>query len=42
MGVAFALDDDFGLETMAVQAPAFMGGGHMRQEMSGLELKGFA
>jgi len=42
LGVAFAGDDDFSLEAVAVQAAAFVRLGEVRQQVRGFKLEGFA
>ena len=39
LGIAFAVDDDFGAEAVAMEAAAFVALGQMREEMGGFELK---
>jgi len=41
-GIHLASDGDLDLEAVAMDAPALVGGGKMRQEMGCLELKGLA
>jgi|GEM_PF-2122802 len=41
-GIGFAADGDFDLETVAVEASAFMAEWELGKQVSGLELEGFA